>query len=427
MADYSTVDYKLIDSDNLTYTQYKHLLASENWDAPVVVTTAVQFFESMYSNRSSKCRKLHNIANSVVIFDEAQTMPTNYLKPCVSAISQLINYYHTSVVLSTATQPYLKDFFCEFLLPEFEMREIISDTETMRNALRRVKLKNLNCNTKSSLCEELVKHDQFLCVVNTRKEAQDIYSNLPENSSFCLTTLLCPFDRKKQVDEIKMRLKNNEPCMVVSTSLIEAGVDVDFPVVYRELAGLDSIIQTAGRCNREGKRSGESVAYYFELEDGIINPLLTQNINAMNLVLNKYPDSIDSPEAIELYFKNLYHIKDKGLDIKGILDDEMKLNFAEVSNNFKIIEQNAKTIYIPIEEGAELCNELKNGNMNRTIMRRLGFYGVSCYDKDYELLRGSGAITVIDENISVLEDIDMYYDSKIGLRVNAVQNDGIFI
>ena len=224
-------------------------------DAPVIVTTAVQFFESLYGNRASRCRKLHNIAGSVVVFDEAQTMPVPYLRPCVAAVGQLVQYYGVTAVLCTATQPALQPLF-DVLAPGLKMREICPDIGALYKFFRRTNLQQTGELTAGELTAQLCAVPQALCVVNRRSTAQQLFAALPAGGRYCLTTLLCPADRKRLLKEIRARLKDGLPCRVVSTSLIEAGVDVDFPAAWREEAGLDSILQTAGRCNREGKKTG---------------------------------------------------------------------------------------------------------------------------------------------------------------------------
>ena len=190
LADFSNAEYKTVEQDDLTPAQYRQMLASENWDAPVVVTTAVQFFESLYANRSSRCRKLHNIADSVIIFDEAQTLPGDYLAPCVSAIAQLIQHYHSTAVLCTATQPALEPLFRRFA-PELHPQEITSDAARLYEVLRRTTLQDLGTLPQEEFAARLADHPQVLCVVNRRKTAQQLYAALPAEGSYCLTTLLC--------------------------------------------------------------------------------------------------------------------------------------------------------------------------------------------------------------------------------------------
>lgn len=240
-------------SDGAPLEETRRALATENWDMPVVVTTAVQLFESIYASRSSKCRKLHNLANSVIIFDEAQMLPLSHLKPCVAAMASLTEQFHSTVVLCTATKPSLDDLLHTYA-PGCPVTELCSQTAGLYGKFRRVCFRQAGTLTDEALAEELSGQKQVLCIVNSRKAAQTVFARLPREGSFHLSTLMVPAQRQALLREIRQRLKDGLPCRVVSTSLIEAGVDVDFPAVYRELAGLDSVLQAAGRCNREGNR-----------------------------------------------------------------------------------------------------------------------------------------------------------------------------
>lgn len=291
------------DGEETNQSNRHQRLASENWDAPVIVTTAVQFFESLYSNRPSQCRKLHNIANSVIIFDEAQMLPASRLKPCVGAMANLAAHFRATVVLCTATQPVLSDLFRAFC-PELKMEEICPQVEDSFQAFRRVTFRSGGTLSDEVLASELSRQNQALCIVNTRKAAQRLYELLPPEGSYHLSTLMYPAHRKAVLHTIRSRLKQGLACRVVSTSLIEAGVDVDFPAVYREIAGLDSIAQAAGRCNREGNRAAdESIVTYFEAETPV--PILQKvNICAAREALQDSRDPSD-PETIRRYFTAL--------------------------------------------------------------------------------------------------------------------------
>ncbi len=223
LAHYGEAVFRQKAPEDLTPEEYRQLLASENWDAPLVVTTAVQFFESLYANRSSRCRKLHNLADSVIIFDEAQTLPLPYLRPCCAAIAQLVEHYGATAVLCTATQPALRPLFGE-LAQSLQMREICPGGTALYQTLRRCHLEDLGSLSLEGLASRLREHQQVLCVVNRRKTAQRLYATLPKDGgSFCLTTLLCAADRRAKLTEIRRRLREGLPCRVVSTSLIEAG------------------------------------------------------------------------------------------------------------------------------------------------------------------------------------------------------------
>ena len=431
LADYSSAEYKTAEEDSLTPEQYRQLLASENWDAPVVVTTAVQFFESLYANRSSRCRKLHNIADSVIVFDEAQTLPADYLRPCVSAIAQLVQHYHATALLCTATQPVLDPLFKEFA-PELQLREVGTDTARLYAVLRRTTLQDLGTLTMEQLSARLSALPQGLCVVNRRKTAQQLYAALPAEGSFCLTTLLCPADRRRKLAQIRQRLAEGLPCRVVSTSLIEAGVDVDFPAAFREQCGLDSLLQTAGRCNREGKRPAEdSPVCRFKLEGLPIPEMLHQSRDALEYTADHNED-LSTPEAIRRYFVELTALRgEASLDKKGILDALSQgiggslLPFAEVAKRFHLIENAARTVYIPVEEGAALCQKLRSGFVSRSLLRQLGVYSVSCYASQFNALRDAGALEELPGGGAILTDLDRY-SRDTGLSMDVETGVGLF-
>lgn len=400
-------------------------LATENWDAPIIVTTNVQFFESLFSNRTSKCRKLHNIANSIIIFDEAQMIPTEFLKPCAKSINELTKYYNCTAVLCTATQPSLEKFF------DGNITEICSNVEENYNFFRRTQINVLEEKFfVENLSEQLKKFSQVLCIVNKKKTAGKIFENLQgEENIFYLSTNLCPVHRSKVLKEIKYCLEKNLPCRVISTSLVEAGVDLDFPCVYRELAGLDSIIQAAGRCNREGKFSkAESTVYVFKLADEKIINSQKLRINSTNLVCEKYFSEIDSPPAIKYYFENLNKLDGSKLDKFGILQlhEKKSMPFKEIAEKFKLINENTKSVFIPFDENArQIEQRLLNGEISRTLLRKAGKYIVNVYREQYEKMLAAQKIKLINESLSVLIDLNLY-DSNTGLNQNIEDGIGIF-
>ena len=405
-------------------------LASENWDAPVIVTTAVQFFESLYANRPSQCRKLHNMANSVIIFDEAQMIPTCHLLPCVGAVANLISHFRATAVLCTATQPVLEDLFRRFC-PELRVKELCPQVKENYQVFHRVTYRDSGKLSDEGLAEELRQKNQVLCIVNTRRQAQRIYALLPQEGRYHLSTLMYPAHRKAALDIVRQRLQGGKPCRVVSTSLIEAGVDVDFPAVYREIAGLDSIAQAAGRCNREGKREADrSVVTYFRGESPV--PILQRiNIQAATEALrgNRDPGNL---ETMQRYFTALRSLIGDGMDktnaVKALREglSGCLLPFETVAKNFHLIDQETCTVYIPIGEGADICQLLLAGNASRGDYRRAGQYSVSVYEQHYRDLRDAGDIQPITEGTAVLTNLSLY-DPEMGLSLKSDAGKAEFI
>ena len=399
-------------------------LATENWDAPIIVTTNVQFFESLFSNRTSKCRKLHNIANSVIIFDEAQMIPTGFLKPCVYAINELTKHYNCTAVLCTATQPSLEKFF-----ENQTVHEICTEIEENYNFFRRTTIKVLKEKISAEeLTERLKEIRQVLCILNKKKTAKEIFENFQgEENTFYLTTNLFPLHRSVILQKIKNCLEKKLPCRVISTSLVEAGVDLDFPCVYREISGIDSIIQAAGRCNREGKFSkDESLVYVFTLENE--NPVQSQKlrIGAANLVCEKYTSEIDSIQAIKYYFDSLHKWADDKLDKAGILNLCEKLKFKEIAEKFKLIDEGTGAIFIPYDETAkQIESRLLSGEYSRNLLRKANKYIVNVYYDTFRKMLSTQKIKLIDESLSVLVDLNLY-DENTGLNLEIEDGVGIF-
>lgn len=373
-------------------------LAAENWDKPVIVTTNVQFFESLFSNKSSKCRKLHNIVNSVVIFDEAQMLPSDYLKPCIASVEQLIRHYRCSAVLCTATQPALKGILAE----DLSVRELCPRMEEQFQFFKRVSIKNLDKISEKDLIEKLKGERQALCILNTKKRTQKVYQEVKGDRVYHLSTSMYPIHRKRILSEIRKQLEKNEKCIVISTSLVEAGIDLDFCTVYRQIAGVDSIVQAAGRCNREGKRSAdESITYVFQLNEREYVPGQRNQMEVTEMLLedDKNPEEL---ETIKEYFENLYYIRGDNLDKKDILKafDGGNFRFADVGESFKLIEENTKTVFVPKEERAvELLNEVKNKGITKKLMREMGQYCVNIYQEDFNKMFGAGMLKAISEDM----------------------------
>ncbi len=402
--------------------------ATENWDMPIIVTTAVQFFESLYSNRSSQCRKLHNIANSVIVFDEAQMLPLPYLRPCVFAIAQLVKHYGASAVLCTATQPALDAIFKQFL-PDTPVTELCPPEVCVWESFRRVSFRKAGTTSWEEISKEMNALSQVLCIVNSRKNAHALFPLLNEESSFHLSTLMCPSHRRRQLQEIRSRLSAGLPCRVVSTSLIEAGVDVDFPAVYREETGLDSILQAAGRCNREGRCSTEeSIVTIFRSETAP-PPLFRTSIGAGRVAVDRHED-LASREAIRTYFRELLDLTGaQAQDQKGILSsmEKQPFSFCTVADKFHLIESNTRTIYIPENTESEmLIDRLRNGPCSRALFRKLNQYGVNVYPQHFEQLKNAGALEVLEDGSGILSDLRLYSPST-GLSLEAESGQALFI
>lgn len=423
-------------SDGAPAEAVRKALATENWDMPVVVTTAVQFFESMYAARSSRCRKLHNLANSVIIFDEAQMLPLAHLRPCVAAMASLAEQFCSTVVLCTATQPSLDDLLRTYA-PDCPVTELCPQTAALYDRFRRVTFQHSGTMTDEALAERLSEQRQVLCIVNSRKAAQSIYALLPQEGSYHLSTLMVPAQRQVLLDKIKERLRRGEPCRVVSTSLIEAGVDVDFPAVYRELAGLDSVMQAAGRCNREGKRpADESFVTIFERTE--LPPQLFQAaVGAAREALKEDRDPA-APETMTRYFRSLRDLSGDALDRQGVIEaftqgiGGCEFPFRTVAEKFHLIDRNTYTIYIPYGEGTALLRRLQDGECSRDLYRKLGRYAVSVYDKHYQALYNAGAlltareVPVLDEDSAILTDLTLYSET-MGLSLEPETGKAEFI
>lgn len=402
--------------------------ASENWDIPIVVTTNVQFFESFFSNKPSKSRKLHNIADSVIIFDEVQQLPVKYLKPCIKCIESLAANFGSRIVLSTATQPALEPYF-ETIKP----REIIDDSESYVKPFRRCSIENIGTVTAKNLTERIQKHKQCLCVVNEKEEAKAIYTAIENGrckNLYCLTTDITPYDREKLLRQIRQNLKDDEPCIVISTSLIESGVDVDFPYGYRELYGLDSILQTAGRVNRNGLRDcGSSTLFVFDgpqeeyraLRNGTSRGC-NESDNKKSItrgILQKY--DVDSPKAIHEYFSMLYSYKCDGLDEFDIVKmaDSRLVPFQDISRKFKIINEDTVTVIIPqTAEASELIDKIRKQTATKDDIRKAGKYAVSVKRNKYDKYLAASAEVLTtkiyddteEPDICSLVDMRLYTD-----------------
>lgn len=413
-------------------------LSSENWDIPIVVTTNVQFFESLFANKSSRCRKLHNMANSVIILDEAQMLPVDYLTPCVMALSELTRNYNSTIVLCSATQPALDGIMPKQVIPS----EICKDSEALYQFFRRTRIVKRGELDTAALAEELRAKEQALCIVNTRKHALKLFEALGGSDVFHLSTLMCPEHRNDIITEIRARLKNGIPCRVVSTRLIEAGVDVDFPTVYRSVCGLDSIIQSAGRCNREGKLKdaegnplfGE--VHVFEPEDEYVKrqpAAFKRPIFIAQGIMRRHEDIL-SPQAIQEYFHELYELAGDGIDSKDIyrrLEDGAQgllFDFEDIANDFKLIENDTRSIIIPYnDEAKRFIHQLYHAEQVGGLLRSLQKYTVNVYEPEFQGLFSAGKLDMPKMDIYVLKEDDEMYSKHTGLKIIRESGNGIYI
>ena len=409
-------------------TKDKLRLASENWDAPIVVTTAVQFFESLFADRSSRCRKLHNIAGSVIILDEAQMLPLNLLLPIMQAIKELAQNYRCSVVMCTATQPAVQaenGFYRGFE----NVREIAPKPTALFDKLRRTTVQHIGTQTDADLLAKLAEHPQMLVIVNNRRHARSLYDQAKNlDGTFHLTTLMCAKHRSQKLDEIRGRLKSGEPCRVIATSLIEAGVDVDFPLVMRAEAGLDSVAQAAGRCNREGKRPSENsfVWIFAPEEQWKAPPELAAQAAVMRLTADSFSDDLLSTQAVAAYFAELYQLKGSELDNKKILKmhndtgQSLDFPFQTIADKFRMIESHMQPLIIPFDGEAEnLISSLHHADHIGGLLRKLQPYTVQIPEKALAALYKAGRIEPINEKnfgkqFYTLIGLDLY-DEVAGL------------
>jgi len=368
-------------------------LASENWDAPVIITTNVQFFESIFAARSSRCRKLHNIINSVVILDEAQLVPPNKLTPCVAAINELTRNYRVTVVLSTATQPALPNLNSP--------HEITPETLNLYDRLKRTDIampESLDTRTTwEDLALQLQQHDQVLCIVNTRRNCYDLFQLMPEGTIH-LSALMCGQHRSKVIQSIKDRLNRGETLRVVSTQLVEAGVDIDFPVVYRALAGLDSIAQAAGRCNREGKMPKNGKVVVFTPPKSVPRGLLHKGENTTKELYALSGFDPQTPESYTQYFDLFYSkVNDTGADYLNRLTPSdskvLDVAFRSVADDFRLIDDQAqRPVFVRYGKGEMLIQELRKTGPYRNLMRQLQRYTVNLSVWLVEKLQNEGSL-----------------------------------
>ncbi|XOQ43752.1 MAG: CRISPR-associated helicase Cas3 [Clostridium sp.] len=406
--------------------------SAENWDASIIVTTNVQFFKSIYGNRSGELRKLHNIANSVIIFDEVHMFPSLFFQPCLEAIRLLTQRYHCEAVFMTATMPDFHRWMERFGCTNVKTIDLIED-KSLFSVFNRCKIENLGVLSSEKLVSLALNADNALIVVNSRKAAKYIYHLLP-GKKYHLSTYMTHDDRSTVIAKVKNSLKQREHFCLVSTSLIEAGVDLDFDFVFREIAGLDNLLQSAGRCNREGKKQG-CKTYAFEFEEEELRPKSAEFVTKQSFcrkVFEKYENAAQ-PEAITYYFDQLYSytFSDmKSMDFKQAFSnascgiDGYGFHFARYARDFRLIDENTKPLIIITNENRNKVKALLDTAAYGGIvpMRQLQKYAVSLRPHEWELLSKAGVIC--SQNGIQYLDCEGYYSKETGIRF---ENNDAFI
>lgn len=423
---HSTLDPERVRGEKGEELTTRNELAAENWDAPVVVTTTVQFFESLFSNRPGACRKLHNIAQSMLLFDEVQTLPPGFLVSILDGLRQLVAHYGCTAMLATATPPALKARE-NFTIGLEGVEEIVPDPVKMARDLRRVIYRwpkpDDNPVEWETLAEELAGHEQVLAVVHRRRDARELAELLRQrvepDAIHHMSALMCPAHRKAVLKIAKQRLKEQRPCRLVSTQLVEAGVDIDFPIVYRALGGLDSIVQAAGRCNREGRNQrGEVVVFRAPTQPppGVQCQALDVTLSLLRETQNGL--DADNPEVFQKYFSRLY--TGAILDVKSIERERQSFNFATVSQKFRLIEDAFQhAVVVPYGDAADRLRQLEDrfGSM-RDKYRALQPYTVQIHEYRFEPLLRDGVLTEVVEGVFTLtQPHQAFYDAMYGLRI----------
>ncbi len=416
---------------------------TENWDAPIILTTNVQFFESLFASKPAKCRKVHSIANSVVVMDEVQALPEGFLSPILSAIDTLSEAFHCSILCCSATQPVYDedlnspDDGSDYYTPLDTKGDLVPREAKYFAPFDRVDY-HLEPQTVTSqeLADRLAAEHSVLCVVNSRKDAGQVYRalrDLPKvkaDEVIHLSRSMCSAHLRKAIETIKERMRDGEPTKVISTQLIEAGVDLNFPCVWRAHSGLGSIIQAGGRCNREGKMERRGQVFVFSLADGS-RPFgnIARGCNATKMLLHKLSNKITDPTDPEviakyyrLYFKDIPDFDTEGIE-KDLTEDPEDINFESAAERFKLIDDEGTfPVIVPyMEEGKALVRKIRNHEiLTREDYHRMQEYSVSLRQGDYSTLLGHGNIEQIpwgEDFISVLVD-DECYDSVAGVVIS---------
>lgn len=403
----------------------RHQLATENWDAPVIVTTTVQFFESLFANHPARCRKLHNIARSVIILDEVQALPPSFLRSILDALQELVDHYGCTVVLATATPPALAASNENDRDRLRGVRAIVPAQIDFGPALGRVRYAWPRPGDPPmqwpALAQRLSRYRQVMAVVHRRADARLLAGNLRQECSepvVHLSALMCPAHRSVTIAEVRTALAEDRPCRMVATQLVEAGVDLDFPAVYRALGGLDSMVQAAGRCNREGHLDqGEVVIFLAPTPPPPGTPKRALEVTSSLLKQWGEDPPLDDPKTFETYFRLLYSAE--RLDARNIQTFRESFNFDTVAREFRLIEDGfARTIVVTYGEAPATIDAIRASGATRQLLRGLQPYVVNIYADAFDRLERAGALQEIVEGIHALQPAFQHlYDDTYGLVV----------
>ncbi len=403
--------------------------AAENWDAPFIITTAVQFFESIHANKRGKLRKLHNMADSILIFDEAHLMPADYLQPCLRAIAYITRYLNSEAVFLTATMPDFAALIGQYALPDSRIVPLVTD-QSLFSKFQKCQYKYLGKTSAETLLAEGKKCPSALFIVNSRAAARKLYQGC-SGKKYHLSTYMTPYDRKRVIAEIRQELSRLEAdfgdgadipqerrITVISTSLIEAGIDLDMHTVFRELAGLDNILQAGGRCNREGKRKQAQV-YIFELEDGTVNPSLDERGSIVKGMLQRYPD-ISCQESIAEYYNRLFFMKAGEIQKNTITQDCRDISsipFKQYAEKFELISSRTVSVIAARDDKSrKIIESLRY--IGTGASRQLQLYACSVYHWELDDLIRQHVVEDYGTGIYCLTNMD-YYDENIGILFEA--------
>lgn len=405
----------------------------ENWDAPLIITTSVQFFQSIYHYKGSALRKLHNLRDSVIVFDEIHLIPTELLRPCLKAVGYITKYLNSEALFLSATMPDYSKLFDKFL-PDVNYNKLVTDRTNFKY-FKKCEYKDMGKTTLETIAENASRCKNALIVVNTKKTAAELYS-LVQGEKYHLSANMTPAHRSRVIEVVRNKLENGEHITVVSTSLVEAGVDLDFNTVFRQLSGLDSILQAGGRCNREGK-DDKGYVYVFDIDETYRKGSdLAMRINKTKGLLEKYQD-ITSYDCIKEYYDGIfdfnqsriaensiakYNEQSNSFDRQGLMSP-YSIPFRSYAMQFEYIS--ADTISIVIDDpNDQTCHDLvetlRNGDMS--VRRALQKYSVSVYMNVFKDLYSQGVLNDHGTGIFILEN-QSYYNNETGLNTQAAMQD----